>query len=1734
MMPRSRLLHFSGLILGVLVWLANSGNPPNGLTGAPFDGHCNACHGGGNFNGSVSVDGLPGSILPNTVYPLTITLAPSSGNPNRGGFQLVVVDDNNINSGNLANANTQSGTEFSGGREYLEHRNPKLFGGNPITWAFNWTSPASAGGNMVNFYFIGNFCNGSGTDGDVPIDNFISIPFGGGGPAIDAEISGSTNVTCFGGNNGSATVTATGGTPPLSYTWSNGQTQPTAINLSAGTYTVTVSGGTTATATVVITQPANLNVSASVSGQISCNVPAVNVTANVSGGTGPYNYAWSNGDNFNPASYTTAGAGSVTITDDNGCTKIANFTVNGNTAAPTASASASGTFTCANPTMTLSGAGSATGANISYLWFAGGGGAIMSGGTSLSPTVSGCGTYTLQVRNATNGCTSTASVTPPCSIVLPNLTATGNTLTCAASNVPISASSTTPGVIYIWVGPGGFSSNLPSPTVSVAGTYTVLATNPANGCTRSAAVTVINGVVPPGASAVGGTLTCAAPSLALQGNSSTSGVTYNWTGPGITTPNLQNPIVSIPGTYTVVVTNPATGCTSSATAIVIQDILSPGATAAGGALTCTAPTVTLSGGSAAPGATFSWAGPGGFSSNLQNPVVSVAGTYTLTATTPSNGCTSTATATVTANQQAPGATAVGGTLTCATPSINLSGSSTAATVTYVWVGPNNFASNLQNPSVTAAGTYTLTVLNTANGCTSTATAVVNTNTNAPGAAAVGGTLTCAATTVVLGGSSATSGVSYAWTGPGSFTSALQNPTVSLAGTYTLTVRNPSNGCTSTATASVVNNNTPPGAAATGGTLTCAATTVALSGNSPTSGATYAWTGPNNYASNLQNPVVSAAGNYLLTATNPANGCTSTATAVVNTNTTLPDLSVTNGQLTCTNTSTQICVSSNTPGVSYEWTGPNGFFSAAPCPLVNVIGTYTAIVFNPANGCFSSSEVQVGSNTTSPVLSIAAPDSLHCNAATVAINASNSSQGPGFSFAWSTANGSIQSGGTTAIPIVNAAGIYNLLITNTNNGCTATGSATVVQIAPLSATATAVAVSCNGGTNGSAMATPTGGLAPFVYAWSNGATGAALSNLAAGTYVLAWTDAKGCTANATAVVAQPSALQAAVTTTQQMVVGVNDGSATAVPTGGTPTYTYNWNTSQTTATITGLAPGTYTVTIRDANNCTAVQTANVNAVNCALSTTVSSANVSCQGAANGSAAVTVTGNSGAVTYAWSNSASTAAVSNLSPGTYTVTTTDALLCSQVQNVAISEPPTLVANAMATGQTVVGQNNGTASAAPTGGTPPYSYQWSNNQTTQNISGLAPGGYTLSLTDFNGCTTVQTVSVSALVCTLSAAVGTEAVSCSGGANGTATASIAGAIGTATYLWSTGATGLAITGLVAGTYTVIATDASGCTSTATGTVNQPQPLQVTATVLNNVPCPLDPSGQVGITVAGGTAPYLVPSPVGYPAGTYNLVVTDALGCTANASFSIVSTDTQAPSITCPPNAVACENTTVFYTLPVVADNCTPGTQLALLSGQPSGSQFNVGVTTQVFRATDASGNTATCSFSVRVNLLPAITFVAAPDTNNIGKGTIQLTVSAGTPPYTFVWLKNGQFYSNEEDLNNLGAGSYQVEVSDANGCKKMQAPIVISNIVGSHEPDWLAALKLFPNPASEVLYLEAGDLDIVAVRILTTQGRLVQTLHPANGFRDIPVGTLPAGMYYLQVRTKEGGQGLLKWVKGE
>ncbi|HMX39857.1 MAG TPA: hypothetical protein PKD78_06005, partial [Saprospiraceae bacterium] len=802
----TRLMHIGGLMLAMFVWLANNSNPPTGRTGAPFDGSCNDCHDGGNFQGAVEVTGMPGTIDPNTTYPLTITMTPTGGSPVRGGFQLVVVDGNNANCGNLTNSNAQSGTEFFGGREYLEHRGAKVFGGNPISWAFTWASPASVAGNTVKVYMIGNFTNGNnGTGGDNAISALESYSFASA-PAVTATIVSTTNVSCNGGNNGSATVEGGGGVPPYTYLWSNGQNQATAINLTAGTYTVTVTGSSgsgSATATAVITQPPAISLSATPSGSLSCANTSVNVTANAGGGAGGFSFAWSNGDTGNPATYFNAGTGSVVATDANGCTKTASFNISSNTTPPSASASANGSFNCTNnATLQLSGTGSSTGASFTYLWTAGAGGSILSGGTTLTPTVQGCATYTLQVTNAQNGCTATASVTPSCDVVPPNASATGATITCASPSVVIMANSTTSPVSYAWVGPGGFTSTQQNPNVSNAGVYTVTVRNTSNNCTATATATVSTNTNAPNASATGGTLTCAATSVTLTGNSSTSGVSYSWTGPNGYTSTQQNPSVSVAGTYTLTVNNPANGCTATATATVGSNTAPPNASATGGTLTCATTSVTLTGNSSTSGVSYSWAGPNGYTSTQQNPTASNEGIYTLTVSNPANGCSNTATATVSRDITPPGASAPGGTLTCTPTSVTLLGSSPTSGVSYAWTGPGGYTSTQQNPSTTQPGSYVLTVSNPANGCSSSAGALVGQNIAAPHDTIIPPPrFNCLIDTLIIDASPSSQGpnFNYQWTAAlgGHIVSGDTSltPKVDSVGRYYLLITNTANGCT---------------------------------------------------------------------------------------------------------------------------------------------------------------------------------------------------------------------------------------------------------------------------------------------------------------------------------------------------------------------------------------------------------------------------------------------------------------------------------------------------------------------------------------------------------------------------------------------------------------------------------------------------------------------------------------------------------------------------------------------------------------------------------------------------------------------------------------------------------------------------------------------------------------------------------------------------------------------------
>ncbi|MBN4062453.1 T9SS type A sorting domain-containing protein, partial [Bacteroidales bacterium AH-315-I05] len=441
---------------------------------------------------------------------------------------------------------------------------------------------------------------------------------------------------------------------------------------------------------------------------------------------------------------------------------------------------------------------------------------------------------------------------------------------------------------------------------------------------------------------------------------------------------------------------------------------------------------------------------------------------------------------------------------------------------------------------------------------------------------------------------------------------------------------------------------------------------------------------------------------------------------------------------------------------------------------------------------------------------------------------------------------------------------------------------------LTATATVTDAICNGSCDGSAIASANNGTSPFTYSWSNGQTGSIATGLCAGTYSVTVTDVSGTTATATVIVNEPIALAVSVSSTDETSSGANDGTATATGSGATSPYSYSWSNGATTSTISGLAPNTYNVTVTDTNGCTSTGSAVVNAAGCALSTTTSTTDVSCNGGSDGSAVATTIGGS-SYTYNWSDGQTTQTATGLAAGTYSVTVTEVFDgCTDIVSITVNEPTALSLSISSSDETAPGANDGSATVTASGGTSSYSYSWNNGATTSTISGLAPGTYTVTVTDAASCTDTASVTVGTVGCTFTVAATSTDATCNGGIDGSVDITPAGT-SPYTYSWSNGATIGDLAGVGAGTYNVTVADAAGCTGTASAIVSEPTAVTVTTSSTDETTSGAN-DGTATATGSGGTSPYTytwsnsatTQTISGLSPGIYMVTVTDANGCTGN------------------------------------------------------------------------------------------------------------------------------------------------------------------------------------------------------------------------------------------------------------
>lgn len=545
------------------------------------------------------------------------------------------------------------------------------------------------------------------------------------------------------------------------------------------------------------------------------------------------------------------------------------------------------------------------------------------------------------------------------------------------------------------------------------------------------------------------------------------------------------------------------------------------------------------------------------------------------------------------------------------------------------------------------------------------------------------------------------------------------------------------------------------------------------------------------------------------------------------------------------------------------------------------GTYTVTV-SDANGSTATGSVTITNvGPVNPNAFATDETSLDADDGT-ATSAAFGGSAP-YDYAWSNGEDTQQ--------IINLSpGIYTVTVTDVE-GCSATQSVTVNAFGcpELLIEAGLSDASCFGTCDGSIQVLDVfQGTAPFNYQWSNGDSSDGITDLCAGDYSVTVIDAVGCSVDATYTLSQPNELLANAGSTDETAENANDGTAWALPTGGSIPYTYAWSNSSTESMITGLAPGSYTVTVTDFNACTATQTVEVDSFSCLLVADI--LDVSCFGNCDGSISANLINSAGLVTYLWSTGATTPSITGLCPGAYTITATDEEGCIAIETYAIEEPSQLLSNIGSTGETGPLANDGTAWAAPTGGTPPYIYEWNTGSTDSLITGLAPGIYGVIVTDAHACADTQFVFVEQFPCVGTISSAFTNPDCFNACNGDATVSITGGIGPFSYEWSNGETTSTISNLCPGDYDVTLTDeGQNCLAELTFQIEAPDSIGVTVDQIihfNDIT-----AGIIEVTVSGGTLPYTYSwtGPNGFASnaedlnglvpGFYTLVVTDANGC---------------------------------------------------------------------------------------------------------------------------------------------------------------------------------------------------------------------------------------------------------------
>lgn len=1242
------------------------------------------------------------------------------------------------------------------------------------------------------------------------------------------------NPSCNGSNNGVIDLTASGGNNNYTYLWSNGAITQDISGLSGGTFTVSVldNGACNTTISETLIEPTSITISSTVT-DAACGVPDGSIVTNVSGGGTSYNYIWSNGETTATITGLNAGSLVLTVTDNNGCTSTTTELVNN--PAPSVTVSAITTVTCfggSDGSVTVTASGGNT--PYSFEWNSN---PIQINTTGVATGLS-AGNYIVTVEDNSN-CIALAnfSVDESTSVtaigVVTNPSCNGD----SDGSVSVTISGGTSPYTYTWSN-GETTQNI---TGLTAGDYQ-LQIEDANNCVSG----------DPGISTcveIRSLLAdaCGSP----EDNNEMVRFQIGSAGADISDISVDWPNLSWNG-Y----------CQSAATATIVSNI---NATIVGGGqliepMTSIPPFAHVI---VITSDNFDWSSHDWSALDYDLYIVfqcdAGSTAYYKNYDTSCGTCNNNRTTTVNV-------------ATCSDvvsyiPS-QLLGTGDGDGVEFDDAGNPTYINNgcaaptvLQQPpvdplefTVSITPALSLTTNNVIN---------VDCNGNSTGS-------------IDITSSGGTSPYSYLWSNGATTTSISALP----QGTYTATVTD-NNACFVTVTETIAEptvlqitmtcNNTSSIGGSDGSSVAAVA-----GGTTPY---VYNWTNTSQTSSTVTGLTTNT---YTVTATD-ANGCQISQTCSVSDPSCALSLTISANNVSCNGGSDGLLTANASGGdtpYSYNWN--SGSIQQTATGLG--AGTFRVTIIDNIGCNITGTEA-----ITEPTV---LTSSIVCNntssiggtdgSSTVSINGG---QTP-YSYSWSATGSSLNS--ATGL----SSGTISVTATD-NNGCEIVESCSVSDPScNMSVTMVLTQVSCNGGSDGEAIAVVSGGTTPYGYTWSSSSnTKATESDLTAGTYTVTLTDGIGCTLTEAFTITEPSALTISTTVTSQPTCSnSSDGMATVIVNGGTPGYQYAWSTSpvQTTATVSGLYQST-TITVSDNNSCSSTSVVTVS-VPSPLSTTISTNNVSCNNGSDGASNVTVTGGTPPYVYNWSNGTTLNSTTGLVAGNIDVTVTDNNNCQIIDNATITQPSSITLSTTTTFASC-GGSDGSASVSATGGTTDYSYVWSYlGQTTATATGLSAGNYNVTVADNNGCTT----STNSLVSNPAPDVTVTAVTtvtCFGGSDGNVTVTASGGTTPYNYSWNsspsqTNTTGYA-TGLSAGNYVVTVSDDLNCIALEAFTIDENTEVDLQTTI-SNPTCFGSSDGSIFANASGGggtSFSYLwtngstSSSVTGLVAGNYTVSVTNSLGC---------------------------------------------------------------------------------------------------------------------------------------------------------------------------------------------------------------------------------------------------------------